>query len=488
MTGKESLLTSTKLRDDWWKYLVFAAFLSLTAVLIIVHAPWHDELQAWLTARDTNPWSLLFHYLRYEGHPGLWYLLLMIPAKLKFPLIFLNLFSMASMAVAAYLVIFRSPFPVAIKVLLPFSYFFFYQYAVIARNYALIPPLLLLIAAMYRNKNEHPLKFFTLLILLACVSLHGTLIALSLLALHLVNLKKEWSALSVGNKRRNLFGLSVFVLVLAILLIMLVPPADISSPPNYKFGIDNFLKYTYYALDIPLAHYWFVSFPALAVLLVWLYKKKLLFTYLLLTVPLLVFFAVVYSLPHHYGILLFVLIFVLWLSFDGENFGNRTIFKINDSYFRQAATIALTVVLLFQIFYSVQSFRMEFQVKYSSSYSLARYIKENNLEDKTINMVGCQTPVLAYFDNNIFGNYNDGKKPCFWLYSKKNDYIRKVNEENILRAVSDKPDYIIASYYPISQKGLEVPGYKAEMLFYGQMIWQGRVNELDSAILYKREQ
>lgn len=485
--SKEPQLFSTKFRADWWKYLLLAAFLLLTGILILIHAPWHDEVQAWLMARDSNPWSLLFHYLRYEGHPGLWYLLLMIPAKLKLPLVFLNLLSVAFMALAAYLILFRSPFPTIIKVLLPFSYFFFYQYAVIARSYALIPPLLFSVAVLYRRKNERPLIYFTLLILLACVSLHGTLIALSLLLLHLGDLRKGWAALSPGSRKRNIVGLLMFALVLVIMIIMLVPPPDISSAQKYNFGIKHFLTVTYHALDISLASHWFISFPALAVLLAWLFKKKLLFMYLVLTVPLLVFFAVVYSVVHHYGILLFVLIFVLWLSFNDENLESGNIFKINDSCFKQAAVAALTVVLLFQIYYSVQSFRMEFKVKYSSSYSIAKYIKENHLEGKKINMVGMQTPILAYFDDNIFSNYNDGHKPCFWLYSKKNDYIAKVNEKNILKAISDKPDYIIALHYALAKKGLDIPGYKAEVLFYGQVICRGETSDLDSAILYKRE-
>ncbi len=52
-----------------WLLLVF---FSLGATLILTHALWQDEWQAWLLARDSRSLAELFHNLRYEGHPALW--------------------------------------------------------------------------------------------------------------------------------------------------------------------------------------------------------------------------------------------------------------------------------------------------------------------------------------------------------------------------------------------------------------------------------
>ena len=38
--------------------------------------PWADEEQAWMLLRHNGVIPLLFHYLRHEAHPALWYFLL----------------------------------------------------------------------------------------------------------------------------------------------------------------------------------------------------------------------------------------------------------------------------------------------------------------------------------------------------------------------------------------------------------------------------
>src|ERR1700744_4549096 len=45
------------------------------------HKPWFDEAQAWLIARDNTLAKLLYHRLRREGHPPLWYLLLWVATR-----------------------------------------------------------------------------------------------------------------------------------------------------------------------------------------------------------------------------------------------------------------------------------------------------------------------------------------------------------------------------------------------------------------------
>ena len=58
-------------------YFVFtAAFGLIVLFLIQSHEMWRDELQAWLLARDSISITELFQNLKYEGHPGLWHLLL----------------------------------------------------------------------------------------------------------------------------------------------------------------------------------------------------------------------------------------------------------------------------------------------------------------------------------------------------------------------------------------------------------------------------
>lgn len=480
---------SGRLKKDWWKYLTLISYCVLLELVISVHSPWHDELQSWLLARDTNPISLLFQYLRYEGHPGLWHLILMPPAKLGLPVEVLNMVSAVLLAAAVYLILFRSPFPTIIKILLPFSYFLFYQYAVIARSYALMPLLLFLIAIIYNKKVEKPIAFYTLLILLANVSLHGTLISLSLLALYLPELKKKWKGLSTKARKKNIAGLAVFALALILLVIILFPPADISSPAEYNFGIAHLLKTSGEALNTSLmtwSHLYF-SIPLLLIILVWFYKRRLLLTYLAITIPLLLFFAVILGEGWHFGILFIVLAFVLWLSFDDEHRESERTFDIKKLPVKYIAVAAILVILLVQVRYSFNSSRTEYCLDYSCIRTVADSIKDNNLEGKKIDILGKYTSILAYFDENIFNNFNNGEKPCFWIAKKSNDHIENVNQENILRALEDNPDYIFIPYESMRTDELDVPGYRPVSIYYGLIIWAGKSKDLDSVVLYKRE-
>ncbi|MBN2168578.1 MAG: hypothetical protein JW738_04985 [Actinobacteria bacterium] len=486
-TGSTPLVE--KLKKDWWKFLTLFIYCILLEMVISVHAPWHDELQAWLLARDTNPISLLFHYLRYEGHPGLWHLILMVPAKLDLPVELLNIIAGIAMAIAVYLILFRSPFPTIIKVLLPFSFFFFYQFAVISRSYSLIPLLLFLIAVVYNRKVERPLFFFTLLILLANVSLHGTLISLSLLCFYTFDLKKKWKSLSSSCRKKNIVGLAVFAVALILLIIMLYPPSDISSPAKWNFGILNFFQTIGEALNASLiiSSHLYINIPLFLLLLPWLYKRRLLLTYLVMSIPLLVMFAVIHWQYWHFGILLVVLVFVLWLSFDEQHEENQRSFDLKRLPIKYIAVAALAVILVVQVAYSFNSFRAEHYSNYSSMKNIASFIKEKGLDDSKIYMLGLYTGINAYFEGNIFSNYNDGQPPGFWMYKKSNDHISVANEQNIEEAIRGNPDYILVSLRHMQEGELDIPGYVPQTVFYGNIIWAGKVFSYDSAVLYERE-
>ena len=55
-------------------YLLLAAFFVLGLLLVLRHALWQDEWQAWLLVRGSRSLAELFQNLRYEGHPAFWYL------------------------------------------------------------------------------------------------------------------------------------------------------------------------------------------------------------------------------------------------------------------------------------------------------------------------------------------------------------------------------------------------------------------------------
>lgn len=105
--------------------------------ITIFHEPWYDEFQAWEISKASLH-DILFFIPHYEGHPPLWHLILKIFSSLNFnPEIGIRIPNLLFMFGAVWLLVFKSPFPKAVKLTLPFTYFLFYQYGVLSRPYSI---------------------------------------------------------------------------------------------------------------------------------------------------------------------------------------------------------------------------------------------------------------------------------------------------------------------------------------------------------------
>ena len=142
-------------------------FLYLFAALILVfsHEPWEDELQVWCIAQELSI-PEIFHQMRYEGHFALWYLLQKPFIWLNLPLNLMNILAWILCVGAAGMLLACRSFGSVIKFLLLFSCPLLYWFPVVARNYALIPPALALIAGLYPVRLKKPFAYaFSLLLL-----------------------------------------------------------------------------------------------------------------------------------------------------------------------------------------------------------------------------------------------------------------------------------------------------------------------------------
>ena len=145
--------------------LNFAVYVIFNIVLLCFHAPWRDEANVWLMARDLSPLQLLKE-IKYQGHPCLWYFLVMPFAKFGLPFRTIGMISTIVMTVAAGIYLWKGPQWIGIKALVVFSPVFTYFYPTIARNYCLIALILILLAWNYSERNEHPVRYGILLGLL----------------------------------------------------------------------------------------------------------------------------------------------------------------------------------------------------------------------------------------------------------------------------------------------------------------------------------
>ena len=149
------------------------------------HEAWFDEMQAWLLARDNSFATLIGTYARYEGTPGLWHAILWVAARAGLPFGAIWVLSVSCAIVAAAVVLWRAPFPLPLRIGLLCTWYFGYQYSVVARGYCLDLMLLPVAASLFATRVQRPLGYGVVIGLLANINAFSFLAA-GLLGLELL--------------------------------------------------------------------------------------------------------------------------------------------------------------------------------------------------------------------------------------------------------------------------------------------------------------
>lgn len=178
------------------------------------HEIWMDEAHHWLVPRDSADLLEMLQSLRYEGHPGLWNILLYFSTYLSEQVWIMQLLHGIIATLTIYVVILHSPFPQWIKALLPFGYFTLFEYGMISRNYALAFLLAFLFVWEVKKDNGSFLRLMIYLALLANTHLLG--FCLSILLCFYIEWKKatpRWPSL-------------IYLLGLVLATWQIIPPGD----------------------------------------------------------------------------------------------------------------------------------------------------------------------------------------------------------------------------------------------------------------------
>jgi len=224
--------TLDKRNERMLLWAVFAAYVLLLLMALAKHELWGDEIHSWNIARSSTGLIDLLHNSRYEGHPPLWYVVLFSITRITHDPEYMKIAQAVFAIAMVYLVLFRSPFPVFIRVLIPFGYYFAFEYAALSRNYAIALVLAFLTAwVLTRKPRRRELWFFVLVFLLASTHLLGLLLALSFVAYH------AWEEGSgQGTWRRSLMHLAIGGLICLPAAIQIAPPGD--RQLNLRFWLD----------------------------------------------------------------------------------------------------------------------------------------------------------------------------------------------------------------------------------------------------------
>lgn len=475
-----------------YQVVVFSVYLLLLMIVVARHEPWMDEAQAWLLAKDLTLKELLIKYLRYEGSPGLWHLILMVPAKLGLPYFTINVLSAFFSATGVWIFIRYSPFPAFIKILYPFTFFVFFQYGVVARSYCLIAPILFSIAIIYDKRRELPWIFTLLICLLANISAHTFLIAGSIAFVQFVDLIKDWKILLPKTKISQLISLAIFGVVAGTVIFIIMTPPDQIYAGYANWDLMNFIETTERMFGGSMVMnelnrvpwlYGVASFAIFIITIHWLVKNKIAPLFIIPFLLLSALFAIKYRNYWHQGVLFLLWIFVLWIAFSRH--GDKPLT-------RTARHVIgwMGVVMAVQVYWCIDSVSYDLTHSYSGSYNLARYIKSKGLENEKIYVSGWKNvSVLPYFSKNIFYNHNNGSNHRFWNWSINN--VTSVGATpGVLDTIEcEQPELVIFSSDHIrSQQVIRLPGYRAVAFFKGYLCWKTGVIEPECYLVFRKKE
>jgi hypothetical protein len=503
--------------------------------IMYYHEPWFDEAQAWLIARDATIWKLVSSITHYEGHPPIWFLILMPLAKNGVPfelgLKAVN-FTFATLAMGIF--IFKAPFPRLVRCTIPFTYFFFYQYGVISRPYSLMMLGFVLSAWFYKDRNEKPCRYVAALSIICGASAFGIVLAAGICLVWLweifdqsVTLEKLKSFIR-SKKFSALIILFIYNILLVIcicpftdtlgihvkyvnsyiirlLYMFVMAPADAICSDTFRYGLINISLNVDCICSIILG----CLINITLYIVTKIYKKKALWI-----VPYFVFAvfsATVYFYSHHIGIVTMFYIFLFWccLSERPEELEiPYSIIKLFYAvsykiFFRYCSYILIFTILGTSIYWSISASKNDIFLNYGTGRDLSSFISNNGLDRLKIMVAWLKTvdpdtgetyvdynylqgiPSLAYFNKNIYYNFNNGiNNECYLTHKIDNDgssmkKFRSQGYPDVLLGYVDLK-FIFASE-------INIEDYLLVKVSYGNMIWKDKLYENAKCVYLRKD-
>ena len=456
--------------------LIFLLFASLTFVVGIHHEPWADEAQAWLIARDCSYFDIIFHISKYEGTPSLWFCILRTLQHFHFRYEWLYIIPWICSCIGAWIFIFKSKLPPIIRYLFPFTYFIFYQYTIIARNYSLLFPMMGFVALSYPKRLTNPYRYAILLMLLSSISAQAFVLGFTLSGFWLFDFYKKY------NKQiKNYLPCGITFLFLILTVLVVKKPADcivlvhIEWTKLFSKELLNILVNGYFNEAKNFMFY--IQFFAVLSLYVLSAKtfcknKKQLLFFAGLNLSVLTILTVLYCHIWHSGFLITTLIFSLWVIYN-ENNNPKITFKECKMFYWILLFIFFTHIL-----WSFKCGIFDISANYCSSKDVAKFVKKYQLETSAINGIGFSAvSVLPYFQQNIYDNY----PKAYYTWDVKNIKTYYAKSENIPPIIIFSPNDT-GAYKSIqwAKKYYHIYSFK------GHMCAKGMIKESEELILFSR--
>jgi len=395
----------------WPEACALALYAALVGLAVPFHEPWADEAQAWQLARTLSLGQLFRTFIRYEASPGLWHFLLWILSRLHVSYTGLHWIAAGIAVASTALLLFNSPFPRFLKLSLPFSYFLLFQYAVVARNYVLVPPLLFLVAFCWKKQ---PFVVAILLGLIANASLHAAVLSGGLAIVFAIE-QIRFSPKDRNHRRNFIWCALIVIAFYAFAIWTAFPPHDLSlsRPPGAHHP---FFGWAIASLCWGMCEPWILSIPFWIAMAVWLGSRGKI-AYLLPVAFFAVFSGAVYANWWHVGLLVPLLTCVLWITWPAQDAVAK--------HWETVGKAALALMVATQIVWSGYALWFDHVKAYSPDRAAAEFLRPYVDQGASIAATDLDDPVnyafraigiLPYFDHNILLNLPF----AFWSWSDSN--------------------------------------------------------------------
>jgi hypothetical protein len=475
-----------------WEKIGNASVLLLYSGVVLFtvgyHEKWADEAQAWLMARDLDLKTIWFHELRYEGSPGLWHTILWIAQHwFHLPYAALGYIGVAFAIAGTAVLIYKSPFPWFIRWPLAFTYVMVYQYAVIARPYTILPLLCFLVAIFFKDV-EHPLRMTVVLVLLANLSLHGTLLAGCFGLLYLLQAIKAWP--SLDEKLRNLYFICAAAMVATFLLVFIVvkPTPDIeefavkkefarlSEQVRQQMKLATpWTKFTTITSGAFLDYFWLsVGFVLLSA--AWFTQRKRFLVFALPVGAMLGFYAAIHGAAHHHGTAFIAAITAFWIGWPRDAEASVS----SSAQWTKLSGIALLLCLcVVNIWDAAVAIEREYLYPYSGAEDAANYLRSVGADKGPMfGLLFGVVAVQACFDHKIFANlpseYFHHGVPLTGT-TLDVDQLQSIQPEYVI-AYSQEPQMMMDTGLPqLTTRGYELVHFSDGYYMYKRAVFEREV-------------
>jgi hypothetical protein len=425
-------------------YLITAIFLILSILLIINHEIWADEMRAWDISSSSEGFKQLIGYLRdSEGHPYLWYVLLYFishfivgnPESMK-------VLHLTFSAATVFLILKYAPFNKISKTMLVFSYFFFYEYSIISRNYAISILFIIIFCILYKEKYKNLIPISIVLFIAGLGNVYAFIISIILFLFLFFEIILERHNIKNGlNKIHVLIAFMVMVSSVACFYWQLgsqfngtaISPSVSLIIKNIFFGeffkiikiIPEYVIKSYLPISNFNLHFWetniIVTFLSnVNVIFVYLLggilflvpmlflKKKVLFIYILGNLSIAIVQVTVWGgFLRHIGHHFIILIICIWISYLKKE--ENCLITGLEKFSKKLINWFLIICLGFSLVGSITAYYYDYRYPFSSAKEAADYIKSEYDLNKII-VIGYKShpseTIAGYLNKNLYYPYS----------------------------------------------------------------------------------